>query len=303
MLKYIKCNLCGSKDYKVLYKSTISHHNHQKGYEYLATLDDFSGYHQIVKCQVCGLVYANPREDSEDLISQYQKVVDQTYLEEDVGRRITFQKSLEKIEQYKSPGRLLDVGCAVGFLLDIASKKGWEVFGIEPSQWARNYAKKNFGLEIFEGTLEEANFSPAYFDVLTFVDVLEHMADPRKNLVEANRILKKGGILYIVTPNINSFLARMLRRKWWFIRRAHLYYFSLETMKKMLEKIGFKIIETATFGRRFTLSYLLSKLENHNPPIANLLSSLVNRVGLGKRMVRINLRDHMEVLAQKKEGE
>jgi SAM-dependent methyltransferase len=146
------------------------------------------------------------------------------------------------VTRSKKTGRILDVGCATGsFLLGMKEIHSWEVFGVEISPHAANIARMN-GLEVFTGTLEEANFSAASFDAVTLWDVLEHLHDPISSLGEIYRILKPEGTLVVRVPNGASRDARWFGKTWagWDAPR-HLYVFTISTLETILKANGFRI--------------------------------------------------------------
>jgi 2-polyprenyl-3-methyl-5-hydroxy-6-metoxy-1,4-benzoquinol methylase len=109
-----------------------------------------------------------------------------------------YKPRLEVIEKYVRGRRLLDIGCAAGFFLELASERGWQAEGVDVSEYATEYGK-NLGLKIFTGTLIEASFPDQYFDAVTMWDCLMHMPDPYGTMVEINRILKRG-VFWPSTP-------------------------------------------------------------------------------------------------------
>lgn len=152
-------------------------------------------------------------------------------------------------------GRLLDIGCATGVFLDIAKKRGWDVRGVELSAWAGGYAREKFGLNVFTGDLADAAFPDASFDVVTAWDVFEHLADPVAFLKEVRRVLKPGGTLFIETihyaslTNLAGHLVYLLSfgKVDWPLYRLygihHIYYFSGRSMRRVLEKCGFRVTD------------------------------------------------------------
>jgi SAM-dependent methyltransferase len=104
------------------------------------------------------------------------------------------------IEENRVIGRLLDVGTGCGFFLVAAQKRGWEAKGIEPSMQSVEVAQREYGLDVFNGTLREYN-GKGQFDVITFNNVLEHSAEPWKELDRARNLLKSGGFIFIRFPN------------------------------------------------------------------------------------------------------
>jgi 2-polyprenyl-3-methyl-5-hydroxy-6-metoxy-1,4-benzoquinol methylase len=212
----------------------------------------------FVECQNCGLIYINPRLLEEDLMrEEYDKIAQNHY-----GNPIyipqfsaseykkLFEEDLHAFEKYRHNNRLLDVGCANGAFLDMAREKYWNVFGVEISKYSASYAIQNLKLNIYIGKLPEAHFIPGFFDVITMWEVIEHLNDPLGYLLEANRILRRGGLIAISTPNINSISYNLLKDKWSGVvgPPGHMYYFSPKTIKRLLEKTNFKIKKVTSRG-------------------------------------------------------
>lgn len=193
----------------------------------------------------------------------------------------------------------MEVGCAVGFLLDEARQEGWNVNGVEPSNWASDYAKNKFGLDVFCGTIETANFPNSNFDVIVLSDTIEHLADPKQALYKIRRILKPDGVLYINTPDINSLSSRIFKARWWGINQFHLYYFNKATLNQLLTATGFKIIKWGSYSRTFTILYWLEKLRNYNKGLFKKLKFLA-KPSMNNKLVTMNIGDQIEVIAQKR---
>ena len=126
MMEFVHCNLCGSNDSILLYPSTIDPTNNIEDYSaFRCTSAGYGKHHAIVKCQQCGLVYANPRSNGEEVLEKYAKVEDPLYFEERQGRVITFNKHLRPLHQFvgTSDGRtLLDIGAHIGGLWKLQTK-------------------------------------------------------------------------------------------------------------------------------------------------------------------------------------
>ncbi len=300
MIKLIKCNLCGSTSYSILYK-TYSGDMASEEKEYRITGHNTANMPlRIVKCERCGLIYANPRPAVRSLVFAYSRMVDESYLEEEKGRRLSAQSMLEMLKKLKKRGRLLDVGSAAGFLLDEARKAGWEVSGIELSEWAVDYAKKTQHIDaIFHGVLKNADFPDNYFDVVIIKDFIEHLTDPKGTLVEIRRVLKSDGILCVNTPDIDSLIGRILRARWWGVKQSRLYYFSRKTLYAMLESAGFSPIKRKSHVRIFTLEYWLGRLRGYNESIYKVFKFLIKHGLIKNGLFRVNLGDQIEVYAKK----
>ena len=95
---------------------------------------------------------------------------------------------------------------------------------------SRPGATQQYGVRIRPGSVFEQNYEPASFDVVTLWDVIEHTTDPRETLEHCRRLLKPGGVLVVNYPDIGSWIARALGRRWLFLTSVHLHYFDRGTM-------------------------------------------------------------------------
>jgi len=147
-------------------------------------------------------------------------------------------------------GRLLDIGCGNGSLVAPLLDLGWEVTGVEPDPVPAKLAREQFGLKVHEGTLEEVRLPEAYFDVITMHHVIEHLPDPFGTLRECLRLLKPGGKLVIVTPNIEGLGYRVFGNAWSYLDPPrHLTIFSLNTLASCAEEAGFYVMDIHTSPR------------------------------------------------------
>ncbi len=278
----VTCPICGSTDYR--------HFLTRKDY-YLFLPGDF----RLVQCTACGLVYLNPRPSADSLDEIYPQeygpytigVREESWLQRRM-RTYGLYKRGKAIQRYKKSGRLLDVGCATGdFLFEMQQFLGWELCGVEPSQAASEYARKKLQLSIQKASVEEAIYPDDYFDVITMWNVIEHVPDPTAVLLKIRKWLKPDGILIFNTPNLDSLDARLLGPYWaGFELPRHFLIFSRQTLKTLLTRAGFKMIDSRCFygshalfmsGIRF---WLRSRLQPPapRPAIESLLFSLPVRV-------------------------
>jgi 2-polyprenyl-3-methyl-5-hydroxy-6-metoxy-1,4-benzoquinol methylase len=301
-MEYVACNLCGSRDSKVLYPSTLPESPAAEDIEHFrCTSSGYGKHYTIVKCQNCGLIYANPHHQANVILHNYEEVVDKLYLEEREGRVLTFRRNLHPLEKLIPPDRsrkLLDVGCYIGVFLEIAQERGWEAWGVEPSHWAVREARRR-GLRVLEGTLDNVHLAEESFDVITMWDVIEHLPDPMRELRESYRLLKKGGLICIHTMNIESPLARLMGHRWPWLMEMHLYYFSPRTLSAMLKKAGFTVVKMLNQGRFVRLGYLATRIEPYSPLLAKQIGKLITVLGLKNKAVPINLGDLFTTLARR----
>lgn len=207
-VEYINCRICGSDNAKLLgirgnqeYQGAQALINNR---EHIVT--------NVVKCRQCGFIYTNPRIalPSESGLNFYNDSSEYLSSVSHDPLRL-FDRTLDLIEKFTThTGRLLDIGAGKGEFLAAAKKRGWEVFGIEPSQNFVKYAKDKYGIDIQWSCPEEANLSESFFDVVTLNMVLEHVENPHNLFMIVNKILKEDGLLYIEVPNMNSGLLKII---------------------------------------------------------------------------------------------
>jgi 2-polyprenyl-3-methyl-5-hydroxy-6-metoxy-1,4-benzoquinol methylase len=210
----------------------------------------------IVRCEDCALVFANPQVDEELVLAEYlapgerandlwvDVLTSPRQLELD---RAKFAEILDELEPYRSAGRLLDVGTSIGLFLDLARQRGWSGIGTEFGARALAYARDELGLEVYDRPLAELGLEPAGFDVVTLNSVLEHVNRPLELLVEVRELLRPGGALFLIVPNVDSLACRVLHElAATFDGRNHLIYFSPATLREALRRSGFDVVETHT---------------------------------------------------------
>ncbi len=300
-LEDVACNLCGSRNVRMLYPSTLGDHLHSETSHFRCTTETYGIHPTIVRCNNCGLVYANPRLDTQAIDDSYSLVEDPLYEEEREGRVLTFRRNLRPLEQLvtvPAPRRLLDVGCHIGVMLEIAQERGWEAVGVEPSEWAAKRARER-GLNVINATVANARLSAESFDAVTMWDVVEHLTDPASDLRQVHRVLKAGGVTAIHTIDIESPLARFMGTRWPWLMEMHLYYFSPRTLGQMLEQIGFKTERVIYQGRYLRFGYLTTRVKPYSRPLASTLDWIAGRLGLREWAIPINFGDLFTLFARK----
>jgi len=178
-------------------------------------------------------------------------------------------------------GRILDVGCGLGFALALYRGRGWTPFGVEPSPVAARYAREVLGLPVHQGEFLDARFPSAFVDVVLFQHSLEHVPHPSVELREAHRVLKGSGLLVVMVPNAASLDARLFGR-WWFAwdLPRHLYHFTPRTASALLAKAGFRVQRIVYDPGPFTFvegAVYVGKHKFGAPPIPRRLLRLAFR--------------------------
>jgi SAM-dependent methyltransferase len=220
------------------------------------------------------------------------------YASEEPVMRRNFARRLALIERFAAPGRLLDVGCALGFFVRVARERRWDASGVERSAYAARQAALA-GLPVVHGDFLTLPIAPGRLGAVTMLDVLEHVADPRAYVRRARGLVAPGGVLAIETADLAAPLARLSGRHYHFFTPPnHLSYFTRATLARLLAEEGFPVLHTFRVGKWLTVRRLLYHLYVRAPrPLLGRLLALAERTGLAGRAVPVNLGDDMLAVA------
>ena len=227
---HLSCLLCGGKKLKSL-----------NGYE----------KHDLLKCSDCSFVFMRKIPTQKELDEHYSD-----YGLEDINipetTRISINELVDSFRNYRKNNRVLDVGCGEGWILEIAMKKGWEVYGTEFSSRSIEICQKK-GIRIFSGILDPEKMDVGEFDVIVSSQTIEHINNPIEEIRNIKKLLRKGGLFYITTPNFNSYLRWILRDKFDIIEYPeHLSYYTRKTLNRLLTQSDFSKVKLQTTGISFS---------------------------------------------------
>jgi 2-polyprenyl-3-methyl-5-hydroxy-6-metoxy-1,4-benzoquinol methylase len=287
------CNICGSNDYWVVKLANYSHISSVEDfYKNYSSSSDSKLSDQLVKCKNCRLVYVNPRVKNVVSLTGYQEAVDPRHHEEDHYRMLSFKRAIKKIEKYilegnkpKSKIRILDVGCAGGAFPKTAIDLGYRAIGIEPSKYLAAHGRRTYNLDVRAETLEEFSLEPELFSVISFWDVLEHVPNPKKTLQLAHAMLEDPGVIILNLPMIDTFPAKMLGKYWPFYLNVHFFYFEIETISKLLDSLGYEIVQKKRYWQTLSFGYVLTRVGINLPFELNSKLSFPIKYYLGQRTI------------------
>lgn len=232
----VNCLICGSQEKSLIHKEF--------------------GSISIVRCKGCELLYTNPRPkeielnyhgDIKNYFEEYKYIIDRS---KPHHRDKNYIQEINIIKKYLKSGRLVDVGSNAGRFLYLAEKLGFDSVGVEPSKSLAEIGVKNFNLNIKNCTLEDSDFPFNSVDIITAIDVFEHLINPKSFLDKSHKILKDDGILVIKVPNGNYTLTKLKIAK--FLRKntenmdifdsyEHVAHYSKKTFEKIISNNNFKI--------------------------------------------------------------
>jgi 2-polyprenyl-3-methyl-5-hydroxy-6-metoxy-1,4-benzoquinol methylase len=234
------CRLCGWRDVRHLY----------------AAEDRLSNSYQkfpVSLCNSCGVIQTLPEMNDEELALYYPEHYwgehnepTQSWINSSQEEKVRFLERCKLRE-----GTILDVGCGAGFFLRALDGSKWSHYGVEISPEAVKSAARHLGKDhIVVGTLPDLNFKPHMFDVITFWSSLEHMNNPKENLLKAKELIKVGGSIVVQVPNIGSYQAKLFNEDWFALDvPRHRYHFTLETLSKLLIETGFKPYQKTFYSK------------------------------------------------------
>ena len=215
-------------------------------------LKPLDGYEKtyLCQCKSCGFVFSERIPTESQLIKHYEGYGRNDYLSPITIKR--YNELLDEFERYRKSNRILDVGCGVGYFLQVAKERGWEIYGTEYTDKAIEICEAK-GASMKQGVLNADNYPSGYFDIITSFEVLEHINNPQEELHSFNKILRKGGLVYFTTPNFNSLLRYRLKSYYDIITYPeHLSYYTPSTIKKVFKRTGFSSLKVLTTGISLT---------------------------------------------------
>ena len=225
-----------------------------------------------VRCKNCQMVYVNPRFKesivenlyNEDDYTEFYKI--KLIPSIDYRKTVLAEKKYQQINRYfDKPGKVLDIGSGVGEVLSVFKEHGWECLGIEFNEFAANYSKEKFGLNIINKSIYDFDSSEK-FDLIMLWGVLEHFFKPLDVLNKVYELLEDDGLLLLEVPSADSVLVRYYEKTSKPVDRIiegdrHIMLFSLRSFTEMTDKAGFCADEIISNGLDIST---LNRLELNN---------------------------------------
>jgi len=229
------CQICGSEDVE----------------ESIFVKDSY----ELARCSACGVAFVTNPPSAAELEHLYSFASGYHVNFRDDSREIASRFAVARrqyaaIARHSPEGRCLDIGASAGFFVKTAADNGWDAHGIELSRDTSELAQERYGVDVVCARLEDTSFEPRSFDVITLWDVIEHVANPLDTMCRVAGLLKPGGVVGILTPNLDGLFARYSYRlgrrihHWPAVEPpAHLYQFSVRSLATLLGRAGLEILE------------------------------------------------------------
>lgn len=290
------CPVCGVQSKKALFGI-----NHKKCT--VLKLLEYEGkepHTVVITCNNCRHYFMTPVIRKE-LMDKYYSLINSEFYHnrnaEPCNLNVKeYQSYAEKIKSKIKNGKILEIGCGNGYLLQTLKENGFDCYGVEPSPMAYNHAKNILNLHVENGFFDNSSFFNQKFDVIIMVDVVEHISDMQKFIQQITTVLKPGGYIFIATGNIRSFTAKFAGSNWgYFISWEHLSFFNPQSIEYLLKKNSFDKIEI----EKTSLQH--KSAQNLNEFFKNIIKKILN-VFVKNKFTHGLCYDHMVVMAQYKDG-
>lgn len=261
-------------------------------------------YDNLAKCADCGLIYYPDQVSRDEIVSLYDRTYfhGAEYYDYQGDRSIheaNFRKRILQLSPWVKPGsRLFEIGCSYGYFLNLA-KQHWQVGGcdvaVEPCKHAQS-----LGLNTHVGDFTDVPLNKGDVDAFCLWDTIEHLYAPDLYLRRMAQLLNPGGVLALTTGDIGSMLAKFQGPRWRQIHPpTHLWYFSRETMQRLLARFGFEMVSFRRIGLWRSLGQIVYSLTSLNRPEPAPIHRLCEKLGLKRLGVWLNTFDFMFVVAKR----
>jgi SAM-dependent methyltransferase len=278
------CPLCGGKDAREILPSNID----------LAKLDDFAFasrklpeymHPRMVECVQCVMLYGNPVLSWSTVSQGYQEAAFDSQ-EESALAAITYRDLLRKhVTTLSGRDAALDIGAGDGAFLEQLLAEGFkEVTGVEPSAAPIAAAKPQIRERLRHDFFRAEDYAPGSFDAVTCFQVMEHVWDPLEISRSVFRLLKPGGVFFVVVHNRRALSARILGPRSPIFDLEHLQLFSKPTICGLLSRAGFENVRAVPVWNSYPARYWMRLAPL---PFKRQLIALAQSTGLGNIKVTI----------------
>jgi len=253
---------------------------------------------RIVACNACQLVQLEEVPGPEELARLYANgyfegsetgAGYQGYAGQEREYLATFAADVRRISEFVPTGSVLDVGCGYGYFVRSALAGGYDAYGVDLSADGVREAAKHAPGRVFRGTIDTVEaLAGRRFDVVFASHLIEHLTEPRRFLSELVNRLSDRGIVVLVTPNIESLLARVSGSRWVSFKiPEHVAYYTPKTLGQLAEAAGLEVLAVDPAYQYYRLPFLMGRVRELIHPLGRILPPLERTEWLRDRMVRV----------------
>lgn len=273
-----QCLLCGNKKLKTIFKKE---------------------FQEIVQCLSCSFGMLKNYPSLQETKKIYQKDYFDNKKSPDFPADA--RKKFSFIKGYLKPNaKVLDFGCGLGDFISVLKKEKFKPYGYDLSSLAAKFVTKKYQIPCLSSSIDSQSFLKDFFDAITCFDVIEHAPNFKTIINFFRGWLKPKGYLFITTPNLYSWDAKVLGPFWYGFKKIpeHINYFSPKSIKMLLEDKTFKIVKIKTWGFVRTIDFLLNHLDNQSSFLIKSMKKITAFFKINKKLVYLPMTDMM-VVAQK----
>lgn len=260
MQRNVSCIVCGSEKNTELYDSTFEGSLEDASEHFLSHRKKVA-HGRITRCDGCSFVYTSPQFSPKEYDLIYQmapKELDDSH-DMQIARKSRFSRLAKIIRKHVEAGPYLDFGCGTGAFLDVMNDNrgiGFEVGQSGSRQSVNGHTIITGNLFQLEG---QEPFTSEAFSYITSFDVFEHLPDLPLYIESLRRLIKADGHIILTVPNVESIVAKLTGERWNMILLEHLWYFSPQTFKRLMERHGFEHVWTSDMPYAAPLSHLCNR--------------------------------------------
>lgn len=244
----------------------------------------------LIKCQSCDLVFSELLNLKFENL--YEDVIDELYISQIPYKKKYFENTLIKIKKYlKKTSSVLEIGSYYGVFGSLIKPIVNDYIGLELSSHAAAFSKKNYELKVENKTIDSYLNEIKKLDIIIMSHVIEHLDDPFNNIEKIKDKMSNESVFIFSTYNIDSFIAKLLRKNYHWIMPMHKYYFSKKVLKNILKKYNLEIVEIISDTHVISLEYFFTKLSAIMPIFKVIFNPLKNFKLINKINIKINLGD------------
>ena len=236
---------------------------------------------QVLRCDACDHVFLNVAHTAESISTLYEDYGQQgenqyfsgmdAQVLSNIDGYLRRAQELVEVDEADQPLRLLDIGCGNGGLMQRAQEMGFDVEGVEICQPLAQIVRKRLDCRVHGCFVEDLEVDDASYDVITMYDLVEHLAEPCVDLRAVHRLLKPGGILFVLTPNDHALVRTISKKLYRFTLGRfdrpmkklyypdHLSYFTKKSLHELFSRTDFEVLDWSTKNQelgRLEISWL-----------------------------------------------